>query len=335
MHFFNTFPLISPAAYYACRQARVPVVQSLNNPRLICPAGTFYRNGNRCEDCAGKWFPWPAVVHACYRESRPQNATVAAMLATHRTLGTWQERVDAYLVATEFYRRKFIAAGIPANQLHVSPHFVGPDPGVRTHPGEYALFIGRLAPEKGVPTLLRAWQRLSGIPLRVRGEGPLTPEVERLAAARGEVQTVPRLPAEEKFRLIQGARFLIWPSEGYYETFGLVAAEAFACGVPVIASRTGVAEEMVTEGRTGLFFRAGDAEELAAKARWAWDHAEELYEMGRAARQEYEARFTAEQHYRSLMEIYAAALGADGQALADPAQSPRIEKDAIPGSIRP
>jgi glycosyltransferase involved in cell wall biosynthesis len=104
--------------------------------------------------------------------------------------------------------------------------------------------------------------------------------------------------------LLRGSRFLIWPSEGYYETFGLVAIEAFACGIPVVASRIGVMAEIVNEGRTGLLFEPGDAYDLAAKVEWAWTHPKEMEEMGRAARREYEAKYTAERNYEALMRIY-------------------------------
>jgi glycosyltransferase involved in cell wall biosynthesis len=104
--------------------------------------------------------------------------------------------------------------------------------------------------------------------------------------------------------MMKQARFLVWPSEGYYETFGLVAVEAFSCGVPVIASGIGVMSEIVEHGRTGLHFSAGDPEDLAAQVEWAWEHPEDMEAMGRAARAEYEAKYTAERNYQQLMEIY-------------------------------
>jgi glycosyltransferase involved in cell wall biosynthesis len=107
---------------------------------------------------------------------------------------------------------------------------------------------------------------------------------------------------------MQGARFLVWPSQGYYETFGRVAAEAFSCGVPVLASRIGVTEEIVADGRTGLHFTPGDPEDLAAKVEWAWAHPEEMAAMGRAARREYEAKYTAERNYQTLIQIYERAI---------------------------
>jgi len=311
-HFHNTFPLISPAAYYACRDADVPVVQWLHNPRLVCPAATFQRNHRVCQDCLGRKFAWPAVLHACYRGSRAETFVVAGALAIHWQLRTWNRLVDRFIVCTDFYRRKFVEAGLPAEKIAVKPHFVE-DYGVGPTTGTYALFVGRLAPEKGVDTLLKAWTKLSGIPLRVRGEGPLEGSAQRLTEeSGGAVQLLPRLPKSELVRLMQGARFLVWPSEGYYETFGYVAVEAFSCGIPVVASRVGVAEEIVEDGRTGLHFTPSDPQDLAAKVEWAWAHPAEMQAMGRAARAEYERKYTAERNYPMLMEIYRKVLRARG-----------------------
>jgi glycosyltransferase involved in cell wall biosynthesis len=229
------------------------------------------------------------------------------MLAGHRILGTWHEQVDAYIVFTEFYRQTFITAGLPRERIFLKPHFLPADPGMKQAAGEYALFLGRLAPEKGVTTLLNAWRSLPEVPLRIRGEGPLGSEVERFTREYPSVSTLPALSRKECFDLIKGARFLVWPSEGHYETFGLVAIEAFACGTPVIASRTGAMAEIVEDRKTGLHFTAGDADDLAAKVQWAWTRGAEMDEMGRSAREEYKSKYTAKSNYETLAGIYRTA----------------------------
>ena len=142
-HFYNTFPLISPAAYYACEKAGIPVMQALDNPRLLCPSANFYRDGHLCQKCLGKTPPWPSIKYRCYRNSQLETAGVASMLTLHRWMKTWQNKVSAFLVATEFYRRKFIEGGLPEKKIVVKPHFICPDPGARSdeHVGEYVLFI--------------------------------------------------------------------------------------------------------------------------------------------------------------------------------------------------
>jgi glycosyltransferase involved in cell wall biosynthesis len=308
-HFHNTFPLISPSAYYACSATNVPVVQTLHNPRLLCPAATLFREGGICEECVGRRFALPAVRHSCYQNSRVRSAVVASMISVHHWLGTWNKKVNAYIVSTEFYRQKFAAAGFPPEKIALKPHFVDTDPGCTQQKGKYALFVGRLALEKGVPTLLAAWQKLRTVPLYIRGEGPLAEAASIAQSQAGSrVILVPRMSRPALFDLVKAASFLVWPSEGYYETFGLVAIEAFACGVPVIASRLGVMQDIVHDGRTGLHFVPGDADDLARKVEWAWAHPDEMRAMGRNARAEYEAKYTAERNYKMLIDVYQQAI---------------------------
>jgi len=309
-HFHNTFLMISPAAYYACKEAGVPVVQTLHNYRLICPGALLMRGGQVCEDCVGRAVPLPGVVHGCWRGSRAQTAVVAAMLTVHRAAKTWTQQVDCYITLTEFARRKFIEGGLPAEKIVVKPNFVDPDPGVGRHEGGYALFVGRLSPEKGVRTLLRAWRLLKGVSLKLVGDGPLRAEVEAFVKREGlkGVEALGRRPREEVFELMREARVLVFPSE-WYEGFPMTIAEAFACGLPVIASRLGAMAEIVKDGRTGLHFHPGDPEDLTAKVEWAWQHPKEMQEMGRQARREFEQKYTAERNYERLMEIYGRVVG--------------------------
>lgn len=303
-HFHNTFPLISPSAYAACREEGVPVVQTLHNYRLLCPNALFFRDGGVCEDCLGKAVPWPGVLHACYRGSRAATGVTAAMLAAHRALDTWTEKVDVYVALTEFARQKFIEGGIPAEKIVVKPNFVHPDPGPGDGGDGYALFVGRLSPEKGVKTLLAAWERLGqSIPLRIVGDGPLAQWVAEVTKRLPEVEWLGALPAEQVHELMGGASMLVFPSE-WYETFGRVAVEAFAKGTPVVAADTGAVAELVDHGRTGLRFRPGDPEDLAAQVKRTLLRPAELAEMRREARAEFEARYTAERNYRMLMEVY-------------------------------
>jgi glycosyltransferase involved in cell wall biosynthesis len=233
---------------------------------------------------------------------------VAGALWLHRARGSFEREVDLFLAPSEFARRKLVAGGLPAERVRVKPNFVAPDPGPREAPGDYALYAGRLAPEKGLATLLAAWADLPPeIPLRLAGEGPLRAALEARAARLGaRVRFLGQLPREDLVRALRGARLLVFPSEAF-ETFGLAIAEAFACGVPVLAAGHGSAAELVEEGRTGLHFRPGDARDLAGRIAWAWAHPEALVAMGRAARQEYESRYSAERNLSLLLDLYRAA----------------------------
>jgi glycosyltransferase involved in cell wall biosynthesis len=250
------------------------------------------------------------MLHGCYHNSILHTSVVATMLAFHRLIKTWTRVVDLYISATNFYRTLYIQGGLPSEKIVVKPNYVYHDPGeTKNGLGEYALFIGRFDPEKGVKTLVQAWKTL-GIPLKLRGSGALEVEI-RDYVYQNEMKNVEflgRLQRNEMVELRRKARFLVWPSEGYYETFGLAAVECFAQGVPVIASDLGVMSEIVTDGQTGLLFNAGDPTDLASKAEWLWNHPEEARRMGDNARKEFEQRYTSERNYALLMEIYTRVL---------------------------
>ena len=303
-HFHNTFPLISPAGYSAGRAEGIPVVQTLHNYRLLCPNALCFRDGHVCEDCVGKTPPWPGVVHACYRGSRAATGVVAAMLTVHRGLRTWTNMVDVYIALTEFQRRKLIEGGLPEEKVVVKPNSVDLDPGVGEGKAGYHLFVGRLSTEKGVSTLISAWERLKGqVPLKIAGDGPLAGPVAEAASRLGGVEWLGRQPATRISELMKEARTLIFPSV-LFEGFPLVIAEAYAAGLPVIASDLGSMSALIDHGRTGLHFRPGDPEGLAAQVKWASEHPTELAGMRREARAEFEGKYTAERSYRSLIKIY-------------------------------
>jgi glycosyltransferase involved in cell wall biosynthesis len=224
------------------------------------------------------------------------------MLTVHRAAGTWRRKVDLYIALSEFARRKFIEGGLPANRIVVKPNFVSPDPGVGAGRGGYALFAGRLAAEKGISVLASAWKELANIPLIVAGDGPLA----GTEWSQG-VSWIGRQPREEILALMREARVLIVPSE-CYENGPLTALEAFACGLPVIASNLGSMAERVAHERTGLLFNPGDAADLADKVRWAFEHPEAADAMRAAARREFEEKYTADRNYEMLMAIYETAI---------------------------
>jgi glycosyltransferase involved in cell wall biosynthesis len=305
VHIHNTFMMISPSVYPACREAGVPVVQTLHNYRLLCPAANFFRDGQVCEECQDHSL-WRSVQHGCYRGSRPATATVALMLTVHRQRHTWQDGVDRFIALSEFARSKFIAGGLPGDRIGVKPNFVEPDPGERTNGGGYAAFVGRLSEEKGLETLVAAWARLGNrIPLVLVGDGPVGDSIKKQAQERGitSIDFRGRLPRAEAQAIVKGSSFLVLPSE-CYENFPMGMVESFACGVPVICSRLGALQELVDDGRTGLHFTPGSPEELAGKVEWAWSHPERLREMGKEARRDFQLRYTAEKNYSMLMDIY-------------------------------
>lgn len=309
VHVHNTFLMVSPAVYEVCQEESVPVVQTLHNYRLLCPASTLYRNDGICEECVTHGL-LRSVKHACYRDSRAMSAAVALMLKTHRSLETWATKVDAYIAISRFAANKFVKAGFAAKRMFVKPNFVDPDPGERPRPGDYALFVGRLSPEKGLSTLVQAWRRLPvAVPLLIVGDGPMRQQLAADTAGAGlnNIRFVGQLPRDEVYTAMKKAAFLVVPSV-WQEPFGLIVAEAFACGTPVLGARIGAIPEMLEHEVTGLHFAPGDPDDLAKQVAWAWEHPAHLAAMGKAARKVYEKKYTARTNHASLMEIYASTI---------------------------
>jgi len=308
VHFQNTFPLISPAAYYVARAEGIPVVQTLRNYRLLCPNALFFRDGNVCEDCMGKFAPWPGILHACYRGSRAATGVTAAMLFVHRTLRTYNRMVDIYIALTDFSRQKFIQGGVPAGKIVVKPNFVYSDPGVGVGRDGYALFVGRLSQEKGISTLLSAWEKVGEeIPLKIVGDGPLAFQVAEASQRIPGIEWLGHKARQSVLDLMKGAAVLIFPSV-CYEGFPATIVEAYSVSLPVIAGNLGSMSFMIKHGRTGLHFRPGDPKDLAEKVNWAINNPKEFNQMRFEARREYLGKYTAEINYKMLMDIYETAI---------------------------
>jgi glycosyltransferase involved in cell wall biosynthesis len=309
MHVQNFFPLLSPSVYAAARKHEVPVVQTLRNYRLLCPGGILFRDGRICEQCVEKTFKYPSVLHACYRDNRLGSLTVAAMSAIHTLLGTWQRDVDLYISLTDFARTKYIQAGFAPEKIVIKGNCVHPDPGIGLGDGEFALFVGRLSTEKGIRTLLSAWDRLRpNYVLKIVGEGPSAEELRACSRHTPNIEWLGSKSSVEVLDLMGAAKVTVFPSE-WYETFGRVAIESFAKGTPVITSRIGALAEVGQDTRADLFFKVGDPEDLASKLKWCFDHPDELKEKRRLVREEYERKYTADANCKRLVECYKLAAG--------------------------
>lgn len=306
VHFHNTFARISPSAYYAGKELGVTVVQTLHNYRLRCPSAVYFRDGAACEDCRPWAFPWPGVLHACYRSSRAQSFAVASMLAYHRVRRTWHDQVDAYITASEFARSKLIGRGLPSERIFVKPNFSRQQSNAARPREDYVLLAGRLSEEKGVGIVLEAWRRLTDIPLKIAGDGPMRDHVQRTAHESPSIEYLGLLDREQVMTRMGECRFQVFASR-MYEVFPMTIVEGFAAGIAVIAQRSGAAADIVRDGELGLLYREGDSSDLAEKVRWLWEHQEEAAHMGEQARLEHGVKYAPERNYDILMDIYSKA----------------------------
>lgn len=313
VHFHNTFPLISPSAYVAAKRHHVAVVQTLNNFRLVCAAYSLFRDGGICEDCLAHKFAWPALQHRCYRNSVAATAPVVALQSFHRLRHTWERNVDLYIAGLHEGAIEKFGSIIPRNKLVLKPNFVAPDPGFGDGEGEFALFAGRLVIEKGVETLLDAWDGEDiPFPLKIAGDGPLAGRVSEFASRRSNVEWLGAVPPDSLLELMANASFLIFPSL-WYEGQPRTIIESFATGTPVIASNIGAMREMVHHQRTGTLFEPGSSAQLAATVGWMLAERRNWRRMREQARRRYEECFTEQRNYEMLMDIYRRAMSLNGE----------------------
>jgi len=305
IHVHNTLPQISPAIYYAAGRHAVPVVQTLHNYRLLCANGLLMRESVVCEECVGHAIGWPAIRYGCYRGSRGATVAIVGSTALHRAIGTFRRKVARYIALCEFSRGKLLEAGVPRDRVVLKPNFAIDKSnehdlrGVRSG----ALFVGRLSAEKGVGVLVNAWKELT-TDLQLVGDGDLGDALRKATPPSVHIRGFVNDP--DLVVAMRRAQFLVLPSL-VYEGFPMVIAESFAAGLPIIASRLGAMAELVEDGVTGLHFNPGDADDLAAKVRWAVANPQSMREMSMRARKTYLRLYTPQANYERLMEIYAEA----------------------------
>lgn len=312
-HFHNTFPLVSSSAWRACGALGVPVVQTLHNYRLVCPGAMLVRDGKPCEACIGT-LPWQGVAHGCYRRSRAASAMVFGMLALDRARETYESAVDRYLCLTDFARERFIRGGLPASRLFVKPNTLPEPPAPGDGSGGYALFVGRLTREKGVRTLIEAW-RHAPLPLKIAGDGALRAELEQQARESGaQVEFLGYRGRDEVYALLQRARMLVIPSE-CYEGFPVTVLEGLATGTPMVVSRLGALDELLTDRVHGRKFTAGQPDALLAAVRELHANEPAMASIRTNNRAEFDARYAPATVLRGLLAHYEAA-GATRRAVA-------------------
>ena len=309
VHVHNTFPLISPSIFHAIGH-RAARVLTLHNYRLFCAAAIPMRDGRVCTDCLDSRSVLPALRHGCYRDSRAATVPLAAGVALHRALGTWSNHVEAFISLTDFQRELISRSGLPAAKVRVKPNFYPGRPTVIPWQERESsvVFAGRLTAEKGVSNLVRAWKLWGeeAPQLEMVGDGDLRPKLEQMAAGL-PVRFLGQVAGTQAQERIARARLLVLPSE-CFEGFPMVIQEAFAFGTPVAVARIGPLPSIVENGEKGLVFESANPDSLLHEVQTAWKSNGLLERLARAARAEFETKYTEDANYRMLMAIYQDAI---------------------------
>lgn len=304
IHVHNFFYVASPAIFYAAKKMGIPVVMTLHNYRLICPSAFLFHNGDIYRDSIHKIFPLSAVAKKVWNNSFFLTASIVLCTGIHKMLGTFRKHVDGFIVFTEFSRNLFLDSSLQLSKesFFIKPNFSEDNGATTAERGNYFLFVGRLSEEKGLNILLKASEQ-GPFTLKILGDGPLREKVEAYASRYPTIEYLGKRPQEEVRGFMQQARALIFPSI-WYEGMPMVILEAFSCGTPVIASRLGNPQSMITEGVNGLFFAPKDAENMVEAVRKLNDSPDLQQTLSEGARATYEQHYSPQQNYDTLIDIY-------------------------------
>jgi glycosyltransferase involved in cell wall biosynthesis len=310
VHVHNTFPLLSDAVLHACRDVRVPVVATIHNYKLVCANGMFFRRGTVCHDCT-HGLPVRAVMHGCYRESHAATVPVALAKSLHKP--AWKSLVSAYVFVSQSARDLHRGLGLASDRVFVRYNLIPRHNRPQTARTGTVVYAGRLSEAKGVRLLMAGWDRYRstsvepGLRLVIVGGGPLQDEVAAWASARPSVEMTGTVSGDRCAEVISHARAVLLPS-AWEETFGLVAVEAMALGVPPVAAGHGSFTELITPGVDGVLFSPGDPAALALAITDVEQNPEQYDVYGDQARKTYEHRFDPRRSMEELLEIYRFAI---------------------------
>ena len=304
-HSHNIYHHISPAILGLLKRRGVPTTITLHDLKLLCPAYSMLTNDGICERCKnGKLYN--ILIHRCMKGSLALSGIVMVESSLHRLLGSYKDNVDRFVVPSRFYKEKMVEWGWDCGRFVHIPNFVDvvsyrPDFSV----GKAFLYFGRLSPEKGLVTLVRA-AAMARVPVWIAGTGPQEPSLRKFAETAGaDVTFLGYLTGEALHNAVRSSRATVLPSE-WYENAPLSMMESYALGTPVIGAAIGGIPELVRERETGFTFQSGSVESLAAALRRVADMPDQqLAEMGRNGRAWMESDYTAERYRDRLLELYA------------------------------
>lgn len=302
VHIHNTFPLWSFSIIDACYEMKIPIVMTLHNFRLICANGVFYRANKVCEICI-KNSPFNATKHACYKGSRIKSIPVSLMINKYKKGLSLINKVNTFIVLTEFSKKKFLEANFPENKIKVKPNFIP------IKNGNYKGFIkkgfiytSRLSEEKGLIDLIKAHKKFN-FDLTVCGDGPL----KKLLLKNQNIKYLGQLKKNELYENLAKSKYLIFPSK-WYETFGNSLIEAFALETIVIAPNLGSIPSIIKHEHNGILYNPNDIEDLVSKIKWVLSNENKCEEIKKNAKKDFDEKYTQDLNYKMLKNIYERAI---------------------------
>ncbi len=298
----NLYPLISPSVLKVIGEKNIPIIMVLHNYRLRCPNGFFMTKGRICEKCAGGNSIY-CIINNC-KESYALSTSYAFALFIHRKLGMIEEHVDLYISPSEYLKKQLSKHNLTENKIKVIPHFLYDFNDSSIKVGEYALYVGRLSKEKGIYTLIKAFEKDKSRILKVVGDGEEYNNIKKYIDDNKltNVELIGFKSGNDLERLYKEARLIIIPSE-CYEAFGLTAIEAFCYKKPVLASSIGAIPEIVKDNHTGWLFEYGNVDSLSAKLNEIWNDSDRIKRFGENCYEYANENFSKEQFLEKFNTI--------------------------------
>ena len=313
VHVHTFFPLLSPSILYAAKKSGKKVVATLHDTRFICPCATSICHGKLCNECMDGHYS-RMIKRKCFKDSMAQSFMVSMVFKFHRLRRSFYNQIDKYICLNDNQIELLKQAGFDEEKITKKYNFTEdtasferPDyESIREEynlPERFAVFYGRIGEEEGIKLLMKAWNKLKDIPLVVMGAGPMEEEFKKWCKGKDNVYFLGYTKHDNCLEIVRSSEFVVFPSI-WYEGCSMVVIETESLGKAIVATDIGFMSEAVRDGVTGYKFRLKDVKDFRDKVQKLWNDEDKALEMGENAREDFESKYTVDNNYRQLMEIY-------------------------------
>lgn len=305
-HVHNVYPLISPYIYEILYENNIPIAQTLHNYRFICANGLMFNKNKICEECLKNKNYYFCAYNKCYRDSYFQSLWYADVINNACKNGYFN-KINKFIALNQFVKNKMIERGFEEEKICIIPNctnLVNKEPNLNNKE-DYYLYIGRLSEEKGTITLIKAFEKLKDINLKIVGGGPLEEEITNEINEKNllNINLLGFKQGKEKEKIISKAKAIIVPSE-WYENFPTVILEAFSLGTMVIASDIGGLSYMIEDNVNGIKFEMGNYKDLINKINYLEQNKDIIVEFSKNAYSTSQNDYSVENYYLRHENLY-------------------------------